>query len=126
MVTQVGPLLNAVIKSQIFQNNLNRRALIGYQTGWEEEESESQRIIIFCDGSWSLSEQNGGCSAVAIQQDCVLECKAGYLNEFKSVLEAEINGIVMGMKIAKNLKCRSAVVSAPNPFGLFNVAMLNQ
>lgn len=51
----------------------NRRALIVNRTCWEDEESSDERIAIHCDGSWAVSEQHGGYSPVAIQDNCVIE-----------------------------------------------------
>lgn len=57
-------------------------------------------LEIYCDSAWSKAHYDGGCSAVCQKRDCITTCTAKYLEFCNSVLDAEVNGIVLGLKLA--------------------------
>lgn len=65
------------------------------------EQNSTGWINIYCDGAWSNAALEGGCSAVAMSQDCILVRKANFLEVCYSVFEAEVLGILMGLILAK-------------------------
>lgn len=79
------------------------RQLIGgiMSGGWTERDSED--IIVYCNGSWSGEERVGGWATVAFKDKVLVSGEAGFSDPCDSVLEAEIAGIVAGIKYVGRL-----------------------
>lgn len=64
----------------------------------------------FSDGSWSKTNSNGGWATVAIVDNIIIRCKAGYSNITDSALEEELKGLIAALQIAKELGSVSAQI----------------
>lgn len=88
----------------------NKRTLIGLQLSLDSAVDGDGKVDIYCDGSWSHLTQTGGAAAVAMCNECILFCQAKFLELCESALEAEILGVVIGLKLAAQNKCRKVVL----------------
>lgn len=80
-----------------------KKRLVGYQNTYSAEVYNQYKIVIYCDGAWSYSNKQGGCSVVVMQNDTIIHCSAKFLKVCNSVLEAEVYDLVLGMRLASTI-----------------------
>lgn len=68
------------------------------------------RWEVYCDGSWSWRERNGGWAAVIFKNGIIMECRAEFTRTGVTGLETEVKAIVMGMQLAESHNCRNASI----------------
>lgn len=87
----------------------DHRSLIGFSdedAGGVTREGWS----VFCDGSLSWQERNGGWAAVLFWNRVIVECRTGYARDGVIRLQTEVNALVMGLKLVKKYRCPTTVV----------------
>lgn len=97
-------------KASCLQNQFSLRRLPGLPKEHGNEEDSSDGWEFFCDGSFWLVERSGGWAAVARRNNMIWACRADFSKVCRAGLQAEINDILMGLKLAAFFKSKRATI----------------
>lgn len=98
------------LKVSSMVSQLDRKRLTGFSSvsiGIDLDDSGWQ---VFCDGSWSWKERNGGWAAILYCNNVIVECRTGFAGGGIIGLQTELNAIILGLQLAEENGCTSCVV----------------
>lgn len=105
-LSTVNQCYNKVVNLNV---QFGRRAVVGWGGDLRQEVQCTFTNIIFCEGPWLATTNTGGFGAVAWEGKSVEGCTAGSWSNCCNSLEAEIHGIVEGLKFHFSRKYTDSV-----------------
>lgn len=63
----------------------------------------NENWTILCDGSWCTMSKDGGFAAIAVRDNVIGACRVGWIRNCASPFESELQGIMIGLEIAREL-----------------------
>lgn len=97
-----------VLKVRSYEEMFRRNNILGNHTTRDSDTISESTFTIFCDGSWCKHTKREGLAATARTERIIIACRIG------SLLEAEMQGVMAGMKIAYELNLQEVDIRGVN------------